>query len=661
MSRPLRSPLALAALSVALLLGPATAQQDTAAPAAKKPNWGWATVAQYQAATGKRLAAFKESPSLAAQVKAGKLPPLAQRLPAEPLVDNPFEAVGRFGGSLTLAQVSDTVAYPAANFTTFEPLFSLARDGQTVVPNIAKGYRFSNGDKTLTISLRKGMKWSDGAPFTADDITFYWNDVILNPELTPSVPAQFAPGGTPMQVKKVDGYTVQFTFAVPYAAILPNLAGVVFRGCQGDIFEAAHYMRQFLPKYNKNVAADAKKAGFQTWVQLFNARRYQWFRLTPGVPTVGPWMVAQKTQQGTVYTRNPYYFKVDTAGNQLPYIDRVVATNFTDTKTLAVKMTAGEYDYQDWGTSIDDYPAFASGAQKGHYKTFLAPSLWTSVAAYSVNQNFTGDTATAAVLRDVRFRQALSLALNRSEINDVIALGKGQPFQATVSPSASVFKPAWGGAYIKYDVNAANQLLDAVGMSKKDGEGYRLRPDGKPFTLIISNVADAVPAKMAELVSGYWQKVGIRTNIKDTERTLMQQQFTSGAYMVSGWAADSFSEQSILVGANGYLSGYQWAPQWQAWFNSKGKQGQEPPANVKKLFTVYANLPITPQAQQKAALTDLMNLWGQGLYRIGTIGQVPKPGIVRTTLGNVDTNTYTDNADVGIGFYNRQYQFYWKQ
>ncbi|WP_425145150.1 ABC transporter substrate-binding protein [Deinococcus sp.] len=625
-----------------------------------KPLWGWATPAEYQKATGKTLPAFQEAPTLSAQVKAGKLPALKDRLPAEPVVDNPFASVGKFGGSATLAQVSDSVAYPASNFSTFEPVFSLGRDGTTIVPNIAQSYKFSDDGKTFTFTLRKGMKWSDGAAFGADDFVFFWNDIILNKELTPTVPSTYAPGGTPMQVSKLNDTTVQFKFAVPYFSVLPNLAGIVFHGCQGDIFEASHYLRQFLPKYNKNVAAQAKAAGFGTWTQYFNSKRYYWFRTTLGAPTVGPWMVTQNTQQGTVYARNPYYFKVDTAGQQLPYLDRIVATNFSDTANLAVKMASGQYDYQDWGTSISDYPALTGGAAKGNYKTWLAPSLWTSVAAYSVNQNYTGNKADAAILRDVRFRQALSLALNRKEINDVIAFGKGTIIQATVHPSASFYKKEWGSYMTDFDLAQAGKLLDAAGLSKKDGDGYRTRPDGTPFTLIIANVPDAVPAKIAELVSGYWQKAGLRVTVKDTERTLMQTQFTSGDYMVSGWASDSMSEESIRTGANTYLGGYQWGPAWASWFNTAGKQGTEPPAEVKRLFTLYRALPTQPAAQQKQTMTELFDLWEKGLYRIGTIGLVPKPGINRANLMNVDTNTYTDNADVGIGYFNRMYQFYWK-
>lgn len=630
------------------------------APAAEKPIWGWSTPAEYTESTGNALPEYKESPMLAARVAAGELPPVAERLPLEPVVDNPLQSVGKYGGTLTLGQVSASTGYPASNFTTFESLFLLDRDGATIVPNIAKGWEFSNDGKTFTIFLREGMKWSDGDPFDAEDLRFMWEDVLLNPDLTPNPPSRFSPGGEPMTMTVVDPYTVQLDFAVPYYAILPNLASVVFTGVQGDIFEASHYMKQFHIDYNENAQQEAVDAGFETWQQLFESKDYEWFGVTAGIPTVGPWAVSQVVPEGTVLTANPYYYKVDIEGNQLPYIDRVTATIFNDAGTLALKMVAGEYDYQDWSTSMADYPAFVEGAGQGNYEVFLAPSLWTSIAAYSVNQQYTGDEADAAILQDVRFRQALSVGINREELNEIVALGQGQVFQATVYPNAPYYKEEWGTAYTEYDPELAASLLDEIGMSELDGEGFRLRPDGQPFTLIISDVNDAVPERMAELIKEYWDALGIRTLVRATDRTLMNQQFDSGEYMVSGWAMDGASDLSVSIGTNSYLRGWQWAPQWNAWLNSGGTSGEEPPAEIAEMLTLYNQVPYMSDEDRAAALTTIFDTWAEGLWRIGTIGMVPKPGIYRVGLGNVDTQTFTDNADVGIGTFNRHYQFYWE-
>lgn len=626
----------------------------------EKPLWGWTTPAEYEKATGNKIEFYNEAPMLADLVAAGTLPPLEERLPVEPVVDNPFESVGNYGGTLILGQVSAGTGYPASNFTTFESLFSLGRDGTTIVPNIAKGWEFNDEGTEFTIFLREGLKWSDGDIFDADDILFYWEDMILNTDITPNVPPRFAPGGEPMVVEKLDQWTVKFSFKIPYFAILPNLSSVVFTGCQGDIFEASHYLKNFHIKYNPNVEAEAKEAGYESWVQYFGAVRYFWWAAREGVPTMGPWHIVQMIPEGTIMERNPYYFKVDTAGNQLPYIDQVKATIFNDSGTLALKTVAGEYDYQDWSTSVADYPVMIDGQEAGNYKVFMAPSLWTSIAAYSVNQNYAGDPADAEILRDIRFRKALSYSIDRDEINEVIALGQGTPFQATTHPSASYYKEEWGTKFIEYDVDQANTLLDEMGMDKRDSEGFRLRPDGEQFSLIISDVNDAVPEKMGELVKEYWDAVGIRTIVTATDRTLMGQQFASGEYMVSGWAMDGAADLAVAIGVNGYLQGWQWGPEWNVWYNSNGTAGQEPPADVKRMMELYKQVPFLSPAEQEAALVEIWDIWSEGLWRIGTIGMVPKPGIYRVGLHNVDTETFTDNADVGIGTFNRHYQFYWE-
>jgi len=430
------------ALCLAFALAPAFGQTKV-----QKPNWGWSTPADYTKATGKTISRYNEAPMLSDLVKAGKLPPLAKRLPAEPLVDNPFNEVGRYGGSMTLGQVSAAISYPAG-LHMMEMLLQLDRNAGNVVPNIAKGWAYSDGGKTFTLSLRKGLKWSDGVDFTADDILFYWEDIILNKDLNPAgPPVKFAPGGQPMKVTAVDPYTVKFQFAVPNYNFHLYLASIVFTGCQGDIYECKHYLKQFHIKYNPDADKLAKAAKFDSWAQLFDSKRYFWYQVWPkDLPTMGPWIVSEILPQGVVYTRNPYYYKVDTAGNQLPYIDKVISIIFNDSPTMTLKMVAGEFDYQDWSTSVGDYPAYMAAAGKDNYDIWMAPSLWSSVAAYTVNQNYSGDQAIGDILRDVRFRQALSLALNRDEINQVIALGRRSRLrftqrQASIKKHGAVLMP----------------------------------------------------------------------------------------------------------------------------------------------------------------------------------------------------------------------------
>ena len=633
-----------------------------AAPLLAETNWGWSTLQEYEKATGNKIEKFYEAPMLRVKVAAGELPPVEERLPEEPLVDKPFEKVGKYGGMLRMGMVSPSIWYPAA-LHTIEYMLNLDRKAEKVVPNIAKGWKFLDEGKTFALYLRKGMKWSDGAPFTADDIMFYWEDVILNDELVPVKPKKWMPGGELMTVEKVNDYEVRFHFNKPYWGIIWYLSGTVFNGAQNDIFLPKHALKKYHIKYNPQADKLATENGYDHWWQLFNQKRYFWIdrQPNPDIPSLGPWVTKQILPEGVVYERNPYYFKIDTAGNQLPYIDTVKATPFTDMDTLALKMAAGEYDYQDWSTALKDYPVFMEGAEKGKYYVWLAPSLWGSVAAYTINQNYNEDPVIGKILRDVRFRRALSLAINREEINELFALGKGTPRQATVHPTCSFYKEEWGKAYAEYDPAKANKLLDEMGLDKRDKDGYRLRPDGKTLLIVISHAGDAAPMLISELVKGYWEDVGVKTSINPVDRSYIMTCFAAGTYMVNPWAFDGSAECAVAAGMCGYIKGWPWAPQWQTWWNTKGKEGEEPPEEVKKMFSLADEIPYLSPEERNKALKEIFDIWAKNVWRIGTIGMVPKPAITNINLGNVNTNTYTDNASVGCGTFNRIYQFFWKK
>jgi peptide/nickel transport system substrate-binding protein len=277
---------------------------------------------EYQRATGKRITKFNEAPMLAELVKAGKLPPVEKRLPSEPLVIVPVEEVGQYGGTARVFSNSITGYGEGECLIGFEGIVKLGPDGTSVVPNIAKSWKFTNGGKTLTLYLRKGIKWSDGVPFTADDILFWWEDVILNDDLTPVKPKTWSPGGKLMRVEKVDDYTVSLHFAIPYPFAILYLAHAW--GAQGSFYYPKHYSKNFHPKYVPldELNKKAKAEGFDNWWQLFG--KYNSFfggggaNVEPGTPTLQAFMVAKKGTDVIISERNPYYWKVDIAGNQLP-------------------------------------------------------------------------------------------------------------------------------------------------------------------------------------------------------------------------------------------------------------------------------------------------------------------------------------------------------
>ncbi len=634
-----------------------------AAPLVAQTNWGWSTLQEYEEATGNKIEKFNEAPVLRLKVALGELPPIEERLPEEPLVDKPFEEVGIYGGTLRLGMVAAAVWFPAA-LHTIEYMLNLDRKAEKVVPNIAKGWKFSDEGKTFTLYLRKGMKWSDGAPFTADDILFYWEGVVLNNEITPVKPAHWKPGGELAIAEKVDDYTVSFHFSKPYWSIIYSLSGVFFRGAQNYIFLPKHALKKYHIDYNPKADELAKEEDYDHWWQLFNAKRRFDIALmaNPDIPSVAPWVTKQILPEGVIYERNPYYFKIDTAGNQLPYIDTVKAIPFGDTETLVLKMATGEYDYQDWSTGVKDYPVLIEGAKKGGYKVWLAKNLWGSNIATLMNQNYSEDPVIGDILRDVRFRRALSLAINREEINELVALGKGVPRQATVHPSCSFYEEKWARTYAEYDPERANSILDEMGLDKRDKEGFRLRADGKSlhFVMMVSLDIPAI-AGSVELIKEYWEEVGIDVSIKPAGRAYLNTCYTAGTYMMSLWVMDGTAEISFAAGITPWFKGFWWAPQWVTWWNTKGESGKEPPEDVKKMWSLCDEIPYLPKEERNKVLKEVCDIWAENLWRIGIIGMVPKPAVTNIKLGNVNAATYTDNASVGCGTFNRLYQLFWKK
>ncbi len=633
----------------------------SAAPLLAETNWGWSTLQEYEEATGNKIEKFHEAPELRLKVAAGELPPVEERLPEEPLVDKPFEEVGIYGGTLRLGMCSAAMWFPASIFT-MEYMLLMDRKAEKVVPNIAKDWEFSDEGKTLTLYLRKGMKWSDGAPFTADDILFYWKDVILNDEITPVKPKEWSPGGKLAIVEKVDDYTVSFHFSKPYWSIVWYLSGTTCKGGQNYIFLPKHALEKYHINYNPQADELAKENNYDHWWQLFNVKRDFWFikQPNPDIPSLGPWVTKQIIPEGVVYERNPYYFKIDTAGNQLPYTDTIKATIFGNTEVLVLRMVSGEYDYQPYGSMIDNYPVLMEGAEKGGYKVWLGPSFYVSIPGYIVSQNYTEDPIIAEILRDVRFRRALSLAIDREEINELLFLGKGTPQQITVHPSCSFYKEEWARSYAEYDPERANQFLDEMGMDKRDKEGYRLRPDGEPFSLIILHDV-TIKVEQSELIKGYWEAVGIKTFVKVGSQSYLATCFAAGTYMIGTWGTGQTAESVIATGMNTRIKGHFFARQWMTWWNTKGEKGEEPPEEAKRMWSLYDEAPFLSDEEKNKALQEVFDIWAENIWEIGTVAWIPLPAIANVNLGNVDTDSYPCAFDIGLGVLNRIYQLFWKK
>ena len=627
------------------------------------------TPADYQRATGKRISKFNEAPMLAELVKAGKLPPIEKRLPAEPLVIVPVEEVGQYGGTARVFSNSLTSYGEGVNLIEFEGIVKLGPDGTSVIPNIAKSWKYTDGGRTLTINLRKGIKWSDGFPFTADDILFWWEDVILNDDLTPVKPRTWAPGGKLMTVEKMDEYTIRLRFAIPHPFAILYLAHGW--GAQGAFYYPKHYSKNFHPKYVplEELNKKAKAEGFDNWWQLFG--KYNSFfggggaNVEPGTPTLQAFMVAKKGTDVIIAERNPYYWKIDIAGNQLPYIDRIQVGVVTTTEMMNMKAVAGEADYACMQTTLENYTLYKENEKKGNYRVLMWQRVQGTDVAYQLNLTYTDDPILRNIFRDVRFRRALSLAINRDEINQALYYGMATPRQACPIPSSPYFEEQFANAYIKYDPQEANRLLDEMGL-KRGPDGYRLRPDGKRLEITLEFVQMETPKRQTnEFVVRYWDAIGIKVAIKEVTGELQSTRVMANKMQMSLWHADRcgflFPLEPFWWVPMRYQWEVNWAPLWGQWYVTGGKAGEEPPKDVKRLIDLWEKMKVTTSEKERIRLgKEILKSNAENLWTIGTVGLAPHPVIVRSNLRNVPEKAFY-GWDTLFNYPYNPCQFFFKQ
>ncbi len=582
--------------------------------------------------------AYNEAPMLQALVDAGVLPPVEERLPNEPIVVEPFEEIGQYGGVINVFAINPNAWNDLQpGVADYMKLFRSTRDGTTIEPNIAKGYKWSEDRKTFTIYLRKGLRWSDGAPFTADDIVFTFEDVVGNDELTPVKPSVWTPGGKLLKAIKVDNYTVRLSFAVPYPSF--ELIIRTWRSFQTGAYNPKHYLKRWHIKYNPKADELAKEEGYENWWQAFNYHSQNFPQQEDiNLPRMLPWVMKSKTTDTIVFERNPYYWKVDPAGNQLPYIDKMVST-IVDLEVYQLKVISGQADFAYTGLSLDNYPLYKENEDSGDYRVILEPGPNGSELGLSVNLN-EKDPILRKIYQDIRFRQALSLSINRDEINEAVFFGKAVPRQATVLPTTSYYKKEWGEYFAQYDPDRANHLLDEIGL-KHDKDGFRLLPDGRRLVLTVEYVELEGPETVTlEIVKEYWEAVGIKTVLKSQERTLFRVRYNSSEHGVNVWLFDVTDELlAFVISERYYPPGEEmsYAYDWGTWLLTNGKSGEEPPEDIKEYYNWWMEWKMTlPGSKEYMELAEkIFDFWGEQLWVIGTVGMVPTPYIAKNNLRNV--------------------------
>ncbi|TET08843.1 ABC transporter substrate-binding protein [Candidatus Aerophobetes bacterium] len=605
----------------------------------------WSTLSEYEKATGEMIWKFSEAPMLRAKVDAEELPPVGKRLPEEPLVVEPIEEIGQYGGTLNVFAPWDIGYDDGSAIWGYGNALRISPDLKGVVPSIARDWEFSEDGKSFILYLRKGMRWSDGAPFTVDDIFFWWEDVILNKELTPAIPMSFTPGGEPWEIEVIDDYTVRFSFAAPQPfLILQNFTG--FAGGEGYKWLPKHYLKKYHPKYTsaEKIEEICEEEGFKNWVELFNKKRaligYGSYWVDTETPTLRAWLLKEKGIDWWLLERNPYYFAIDTAGNQLPYIDRIFITNVGNTEIYNAKIISGEADFASWSVSFDNYTLYVESAEEGDYRVLNWNTGLGSDVMYQPNQNLTGDDVLAEILRDVRFRRALSVAIDRDDINEALYFGLAVPRQWTVIPDSKYYEEEFARAYAQYDTEMANALLDEMGLDKRDAEDYRLRPDGKRLSLLIEYAESAGPrVSVTELVKEYWEAIGIDVAVKVGSAQLVSQRTLAREVEISiqqGAVSTDITFPSDLGWRAPWHSNLAWGVLWGKWYETGGKEGEEPPEVHKKNLERWEKILVTMDEEERIRLTkEILRSNAENVWNIGTVGLPPQPVMVKNNLRNV--------------------------
>jgi len=588
---------------------------------------------------------YKEAPMLAEQVKAGTLPPIEQRLPENPLVVTPAEKIGKFGGVWRMGMTAGTDDVSFYRIFSYEPLVRWNVDWTDIVPNVAEKWD-ANADATeYTFYLRKGLKWSDGQPVTVDDILFWWEDVASNTELTPAPPSWMVAGGEPGQVTKIDELTVKFTFAKPNGLFLSNMAGAAGRPV---LVCPKHFAQQYHAKYQDKAKLEAmmKEGGYTTWKDMFIARVTQWDGggygqySVAGRPTLSAWVVEQPISGSATqvtFVRNPYYWKVDPEGQQYPYIDCLVYTIFQDTAAMLLKATNGEIDFQmRHFNNLANKAVLFDNQQKGDYRFFDLINAGSNSIVFHLNLTHK-DPTLRSIFQNKDFRIGLSYAINRQEIIDTVYMGQGTPAQPSVLEGTPLYNEQLAKQYTEYDVAKANEYLDKV-LPKKDANGMRLLPDGKPlsFTVEISN-AYKEQVDAGTMVVKYWQAVGVNAQAKPEDRSLMYERKNNNDLDAMTWGGEAglgtiFDPRNFFPNSNEAA----WAIAWASWYQPDVAKAEEPPADIKNMMALYDQIKATATVEgQNKLMAELLQASADYFPAIGISTAPMLYGIVKNTMFNV--------------------------
>ncbi len=616
--------------------------------------------AEYEAQQGCKLS-FAENPAikaLNARIAGNpELMPLAKRIPTEPLVVAPYQQVGIYGGVLdgiskaTESGTSDLLSVRHVNLVRFSD------DLATVVPNVAKSWQWNADFTVLKVNLREGHKWSDGAPFTAGDIAFWYNGLLMNSNVIEKPKDRFLSAGKPVKVEVLNDTTIQFTMNESTPGFLDN-----FAQDYAQPFQPKHLLAQFHPELNKDADKKAQELGFENGYAVINfyygqsdwkdvptpllkdkaaSDRLVAAGLTAIAPSLESYLVVEDSLEGRRLVANPYFFQVDTAGNQLPYISEINEVFIGDEDIQTAKLIAGEVDYKAQAVNLPQAPVLLENKDQGKYEIALRPTIAQTTIAFNLTDK---DEEKRAVFNDVNFRRAMSVAMNRDQINEIAYFGLGQPtqytgFDADTTPFITDdLKTGW----TQYDPKMAAELLDKAGVVDKNNDGLRDLPSGKKFELNIQYATQGTPTELVEIIANNWTEVGVKTTIKEVTSDEYRNSQTANDLSVLSWVmgrplATLASNTETLLPPYGSFFDLRTGMLWAQHRDTNGAEGVQPPATVaemKQLTDRFVTLQAGTEASDELGV-EIARRVVDDLYIIGTVKAV-SPVYRSRALGNFE-------------------------
>lgn len=563
------------------------------------------------------------------------LPPVEERLPDDPIIVFPLKETGHHGGTARLTQ------HDLWQFFQWESALTISADMRTFFPNLAEWYLLADDGLSLTIKLREGLKWSDGTPLTSHDWAFTFNDLWNNDEYQPET------------YKIVEGSKVVvlsdtlFRYEFP----TPRPLFVNFVAQYGDfMIDPSHYMKRFHPDYTTEEELDQRIKDYEAlnWTQLVNDIRREGSDDSVEVPSLRAFKLVERSSMKRKYIRNPFYPKVDPEGRQLPYIDQINMETVENAEIMAAMASTAQVDFAAFALRTQDFPLLKMGERNGAIKVHVWQRLHSSDVAIQPNYNFVDEDYPDDELRyqklywDIRFRAALSHAINRDELNEIIYFGRGFPRQVTVHPSSSFYKKEWELRYLDYKPDYSRELLDEMGVVDGDGDGYREFPDGSRLTITLEFYDFETPKGITmELVQEYWRQIGIDLRLKLVDGNLQRERATAGKMQMTLWHADRVTDVLFPLFPDWWVArSISWDRgmwnDWSRWYMKSGEAGEEPPSVMRQLQNWVDQMWVTMNERERHVIgQNILATGSEYLWVIGTVGLAPHPVVVSSRLKGV--------------------------